>query len=39
MIERNPENEEAIIAARDAEQRDNMQAVIDGVKALAELKT
>ncbi len=39
MIEKNPENEEAIIAARDAEHRDNMQAVIDGVKVLAELKT
>ena len=36
MIERNPENEEEIIAARDAEHRANMQAVIDGVKTLAE---
>ncbi|NND02518.1 MAG: SRPBCC family protein [Acidimicrobiia bacterium] len=37
-IKRNPDNEESIISARDAEHRDNMQAVVDGVKKLAELK-
>lgn len=36
IIERNPENEEEIIAARNAEHLVNMQAVLDGVKALAE---
>jgi len=35
-IERAPEREEEIIAARDAEQHDNMQGVVDGVKDLAE---
>jgi hypothetical protein len=35
-IERNPEREEQIIAARDETHRENMQAVIDGVKAMAE---
>lgn len=35
-IERHPEAEEEIIASRDAEQRMNMQAVVDGVKQLAE---
>jgi hypothetical protein len=35
-IERNPEREEEIIALRDAEQRENMQAVLQGIKALAE---
>lgn len=39
IIEKNPENEEAIIAARDEMHRTNMQAVIDGVKTLAEAKT
>ena len=39
MVERNPENEEEIIAARDAEHRANMQAVVDGVKVLAESKS
>lgn len=38
MIERNPENEEEIIAARDAEQLINMQAVVDGIKTMAEIK-
>lgn len=35
-IERNPEAEEAIIAARDEEQRQNMQAVVAGIRELAE---
>lgn len=35
-IARHAEHEEAIIAARDAEQATNMQAVIDGIKTLAE---
>jgi hypothetical protein len=35
-INRHPEAEEEIIAARDEEQRQNMQAVIEGVKELAE---
>lgn len=35
-IERNPENEEQIIANRTAEQRENMRAVVDGIKKLAE---
>ena len=35
-IERHPDREEQIIADRDAEQRQNMQAVLDGVKELAE---
>lgn len=36
IIGRHPEDEETIIAARDAEQTVNMQAVVDGIKALAE---
>ncbi len=36
MIAADPDNEEAIIAARDAEHRRHMQAVVDGIKALAE---
>jgi hypothetical protein len=35
-IERNPAAEEEIIASRDAEQRANMQAVLSGIKQLAE---
>ena len=35
-IENHPDREEEIIAARDATHRQNMQAVLDGVKALAE---
>ena len=35
-IERNPEAEEEIIASRDEEQAENMQAVVLGIKALAE---
>lgn len=35
-IERHPEAEEEIIASRDDEQRQNMQAVIEGIKHLAE---
>ena len=35
-IERNPDAEEEIIASRDAEQRANMQAVVSGIKQLAE---
>ena len=35
-IERHPEREEQIIADRDGEQRQNMQAVVDGIKTLAE---
>lgn len=36
LIDRNPEAEEEIIASRDAEQRENMQAVLVGIKQLAE---
>lgn len=36
MIERHPEQEEEIIAARDEEQRANMIAVLEGIRALAE---
>jgi hypothetical protein len=36
-IDRNPEAEEEIISARDEQQRQNMQAVVDGIKELAEL--
>jgi hypothetical protein len=36
IIERYPEREEEFIAARDEEQRQNMQAVLDGIKNLAE---
>lgn len=36
IIEKYPENEEEIIAARDATHRENMRAVIAGVKVLAE---
>lgn len=36
VIGRHPEDEEAIIAARDAEQTINMQGVVDGIKDLAE---
>jgi uncharacterized protein YndB with AHSA1/START domain len=36
IIARHPEDEEAIIAARDAEQTLNMQGVVDGIKHLAE---
>lgn len=39
IIENNPENEEEIIAARDATHRANMQAVLDGVKTLAAERT
>jgi hypothetical protein len=35
-IDRNPEAEEEIIASRNEEQRRNMQAVVDGIKGLAE---
>ena len=35
-IERHPEREEEIIAVRDETHRENMQAVIDGVKGTAE---
>jgi hypothetical protein len=35
-IERHPDREEEIIARRDAEHRAHMQAVVDGIKALAE---
>jgi hypothetical protein len=35
-IDRHPEAEEEIIAARDEEQRQNMQAVVEGIKQLAE---
>ena len=35
-IEKYPEREEEIIAARDAQHREHMQAVVDGVKELAE---
>ena len=35
-IEGNPDAEEEIIASRDKEQRENMQAVVLGIKALAE---
>jgi hypothetical protein len=35
-IEPNPDAEEEIIASRDAEQRENMQAVVAGIKQLAE---
>jgi hypothetical protein len=35
-IERNPDAEEEIIALRDEEQRENMQAVVLGIKTLAE---
>ncbi len=36
MIERYPDREEGIIEARDAEHRTHMQAVVDGVRELAE---
>ncbi len=36
VIAANPDREEAIIAARDEEHRSHMQAVVDGIKALAE---
>ena len=36
IIERYPEREEQFIAARDEEQRQNMQAVLEGIKGLAE---
>ncbi len=35
-IDKHPEREEEIIAARDAVHRDHMQAVVDGIKGLAE---
>ncbi len=35
-IERHPDREEEIIARRDETHRANMQAVVDGIKALAE---
>lgn len=35
-IARHPEDEDAIIAARDSEQAANMQGVVDGIKTLAE---
>lgn len=36
LIARHPDDEEEIIARRDAEHRANMQAVVDGIRALAE---
>ncbi len=36
MIERHPDQEEEIIAARDAMHRDHMQAVVDGIRQLVE---
>jgi uncharacterized protein YndB with AHSA1/START domain len=39
IIERHPEREEEFIAARNVEQQANMQAVLDGVKVLAEQAT
>lgn len=39
IIEKYPDDEESIIAARDEIHRANMQAVIDGVKKLAETKS
>lgn len=36
LIERYPDREEEIIATRNAEHRDHMQAVVDGIKSLAE---
>lgn len=36
MIEAEPEREEEIIAKRDEMHRTHMQAVVDGIKALAE---
>ena len=36
MIDADPEREEEIIARRDAVHRSNMQAVVDGIKLLAE---
>lgn len=39
IIAKHPENEEAIIAARDEMHRRNMQAVVDGVRALAETRS
>lgn len=37
-IDRHPEAEEEIIASRDEEQRQNMQAVVEGIKQLAEAR-
>ncbi len=37
-IDRHPKAEEEIIASRDEEQRQNMQAVIEGIKQLAETR-
>ncbi len=39
LIRKDPENEEAIVAARDEEHRGHMQAVVDGIKDLAETTT
>jgi len=36
IIDKYPEREEELIAGRDAEHREHMQAVVDGVKRLAE---
>ncbi len=36
VIEQNPEDEEEIIALRNATHRSNMQAVVNGIKSLAE---
>lgn len=36
LIKKYPDREEQFIADRDEEQRQNMQAVVDGIKALAE---
>ena len=36
IIAKHPEREEEIIAARDETHRGNMQAVVDGIKAIAE---
>ena len=38
-IKRDPDNEEEIIAARDEVHRQHMQAVVDGIKELAESAT
>lgn len=39
LIEKYPEREASIIATRDEEQRANMQAVVNGIKELAEAAT
>ena len=35
-IQRHPEREEEIVAKRDAVHREHMQAVVDGIKGIAE---